>query len=942
MQIRLKGGLISLHATGWLFVMLIAAVPVLRAQNGSPPLPPPMPVPQMPPVGAPEMPPAPLPPSVFQKAAEFPGVRPCDRSVAANGGRGESLDDAQGELRRARSERDVNLEIIALNRIANVESSQGKEEEALSAYDEALSLLPRLRGRGGTEGRCMEAAALNGIGISEERLGQDQEALDSFRKALRVDEGGVDRADTLNRIGVIFTDLGQKDRALSFFMQARYEYPETDAQGRAIALNNAGWIESEMGNQQGALRDLYEALGIQQKRLDVLGQAYTLDSLGMVYRRLDQSQQALDAYNQSVEMALKAHDRFVQAHALWGIGDIRFKAEDFDSAVQNHLAALSLATAIQNPDLEGDVEASLMRDFRGKSLDTAIFFGVSAINAYQQIRRNITGLENGLQVGFARLKSPVYQELAELMIGNDQLARAEQVLDLLQGEELREVVRGAHVSGAAKLEPMRLTDNQKDATAAIASPEEKAVSLVEANVEYSALLRKSPAARTDAEKQRLKDLQSQIVAGNRDVSSLFESMVAAKVKAGMQGTDADDLIRLENKELSAMQTALGRLGPRVLGIRIVLGEQKVYALLVSAQERKRFELPVAPADLQKAIKVVWSDLAGQKPEARGDLHLLYQAMVAPYESELDALEKLSTPQGTVEEKPTLLWSLNGVLGYIPVAALNDGQHYLLERFNNVLVTLDSYDHLKSTPSLQGPMPTTLALGLSRSYGGLPRLCDVIPEMDAVVHDSRVPGSHGPFAGRMFADDQFTLARLESQMEDESGPNIVHIASHFVFLPPDGSEPYLMLAGNEKADDQGYAWTLSSISTSAISFQETKLLTLSACGTGRDTEVQDGRERESPAGIAQEKGAEAVLATLWNVDDTSTAMLMSDFYARWVAHPTQGKAEALRQAQLDLLRGTAPKVVATDPACATAVPSSSHSDYSHPFYWAPFVLMGNYE
>jgi CHAT domain-containing protein len=79
-------------------------------------------------------------------------------------------------------------------------------------------------------------------------------------------------------------------------------------------------------------------------------------------------------------------------------------------------------------------------------------------------------------------------------------------------------------------------------------------------------------------------------------------------------------------------------------------------------------------------------------------------------------------------------------------------------------------------------------------------------------------------------------------------------------------------------------------------------------------------------IAQQKDAGAVLATLWDVSDASTSRLMSDFYARWVAHPADGKAESLRQAQLALLHA----------------PAAHGPDYSHPFYWAPFVLMGNFQ
>jgi CHAT domain-containing protein len=99
-------------------------------------------------------------------------------------------------------------------------------------------------------------------------------------------------------------------------------------------------------------------------------------------------------------------------------------------------------------------------------------------------------------------------------------------------------------------------------------------------------------------------------------------------------------------------------------------------------------------------------------------------------------------------------------------------------------------------------------------------------------------------------------------------------------------------------------------------------------------------------VAQQKEAEAVLATLWDVNDLSTSHIMSDFYARWVENPTQGKAEALRQAQLAFLNGTAIAPSAkTGRGFQTSEPSSamqSSLGYAHPYYWAPFVLIGNYQ
>ena len=83
-------------------------------------------------------------------------------------------------------------------------------------------------------------------------------------------------------------------------------------------------------------------------------------------------------------------------------------------------------------------------------------------------------------------------------------------------------------------------------------------------------------------------------------------------------------------------------------------------------------------------------------------------------------------------------------------------------------------------------------------------------------------------------------------------------------------------------------------------------------------------------------AKAVLASLWDVDDESTGRLMADFYRRWISGSGLTKAEALQQAQLDLLRGTA----ANNPQPGSA--AESGSPYAHPYYWAPFILIGNWK
>jgi CHAT domain-containing protein len=165
--------------------------------------------------------------------------------------------------------------------------------------------------------------------------------------------------------------------------------------------------------------------------------------------------------------------------------------------------------------------------------------------------------------------------------------------------------------------------------------------------------------------------------------------------------------------------------------------------------------------------------------------------------------------------------------------------------------------------------------------------------------------------------------------------VVHIASHFVFKPGDDTQSYLLLAGKDDGN-AGFHLTVAEFrDDQKLSLEDTDLLTLSACETGMGGNAANGREVDGLGITAQRKGAKAVISSLWEVDDSSTGELMADFYKRWADGAGKvEKVEALRQAQLDLLRGMiAPKPDPMNP--------NQPSSFEHPYYWAPFVLMGNW-
>jgi CHAT domain-containing protein len=187
--------------------------------------------------------------------------------------------------------------------------------------------------------------------------------------------------------------------------------------------------------------------------------------------------------------------------------------------------------------------------------------------------------------------------------------------------------------------------------------------------------------------------------------------------------------------------------------------------------------------------------------------------------------------------------------------------------------------------------------------------------------------------------------MESELDQR--PPLVHIASHYVFNVGDDTKSYLLLGGKDTGG-QGFHLTLADLrDDQRMDFKGIELLTLSGCETAKGSKDSDGREVDGLGITAQRKGAKAVVATLWAVDDASVGLLMATFYKLWVTTPGITKAEALQQAQLALLHGTA--VPAGTPQGSSARDSSASASkqhpawqYANPFYWGPFILIGNWK
>jgi CHAT domain-containing protein len=260
---------------------------------------------------------------------------------------------------------------------------------------------------------------------------------------------------------------------------------------------------------------------------------------------------------------------------------------------------------------------------------------------------------------------------------------------------------------------------------------------------------------------------------------------------------------------------------------------------------------------------------------------------------ISGLEKTLRSRGI----DTLAFVPDGPLRGVPFAALHDGERFLVERY--AIATIPGLELIESRPLVIERSQPLLA-GHANAYAAFPPLPHVVRELDGV---------HEVVGGRVLRE--FSAADLERELTRRPH-DIVHIASHGLFTG-DASRSFLVSAEGELA--LGRLQRLLRLTSSHE--RPVELLVLSAC----ETASGDERAALGMAGLALQAGARSALATLWQVNDAATAELMQSFY-RALSRPGSTKAGALRQAQLALLAGSVAR-------------------YQHPFYWAPFVLVGHW-
>lgn len=821
---------------------------------------------------------------------------------------------------------------------ANVYYQQGTPESlrlALEKFETAVKLFKDL------EDKKNEATALMTIGEIYIDLGERARALGYFDRTLIVARQNNDKpteALTLNDIGEVYDGLGEYQKALEYYENALILTRQIgNEDGEAILLSNIGLVYISLGEKQKALNTLHQSLQIKRKIGNIGGEAVTLGTIGGIYYTFGENQKALKYFIQSLALIRQAGNKMPEkkqeARSLKNIGSVYIRQGEYLRAFEYLTESLLLRRQINDKDGEAKTLRDLMNACVGLKLPRyAVYFGKQSVNVYQQLRANIQSLDKETQRSFLNSVEGSYRSLAEHLVAENRLVEAEQTLNSFKDQQFFDFAE------ASSKKPAQLTFTPREANyAARYEIESKAVTEIETRLESlkNEIGERQP---NTEESARIKALETDIKNARE---AWLKSINDGRVEFAAPLDEKDKVPVIT--DLVEMQTALTEIsqqtGQKTVAVFQFVGENKYSSLLLTPDSITAVSYPISGVDLNQKALQLWKVLRTPEYDPQMIAAELYKIVFAPLAAKL--------PKDT----RTILWSMDGNLRYVPMATLHDGRGYLVERFNNVIFTRADKERLTRTVSrnwtgtgLGGSLKHNVEI-LGTNFIFEP-LFGVKNEMTRIFKRNN---PNGIFAGEVLLDAEFTKAAMLSALQKRRP--LVHIASHFQFEAGDESRSFLILG-------DGKPFTLDEMKNEKDLFRGVELLTLSACQTAAQRPDATGKEVDGFAELAQRLGASSIMASLWELSDDSTVELMTRFY-RTYNNDKVNKSEALRKAQLSLLRGDYKYNPTTsrrrafgkdidvsnikiEKAKLRPYVTSNKEPFAHPFYWAPFVIIGNFK
>jgi len=844
----------------------------------------------------------------------------------------------------------------SLNSMGYVYGALGEEQKALDLFAQAL---PLARTSGD---RAHQATILSNIGASYSSFGEKQKAFDHYWQALPLFRSVEDRngeAKTLNNIGKVYFVLGERQKALDYYAQALQVWRTVDDRaGEAATLGNMGETYADAGERQKALEHLNRALSLYRSIGDRGGEANMLIGVGT---EQDEKRKAIDFYLQALSLARASRTRDIEANALYYLGSAYFDLGDQQKALAYSVEALSVFRDLHydNRQAEALGMVSLIEENSGDLTEARVKLR-AAIAIIESLRTKITHSE--LRASYFATMQAYYKHYIDLLMRLHNR-------HLNEGYDTEALQTSEHARARSLLET--LSEANTDIRQAV-DPQ---------LVERERVLRQKLNGRAQAQAKLLAHdhTEDQAKAIAQEIEALTAELQQVEVRIRQSSPQYAALTQPQPLSLKEIQTQV--LDGDTLLLEYSLGDERSYLWAVTPTSINSYELPKREK-IEVAARRVYDLLNARNKRVKGETKEQWKARVEQADKQTPAAaaelsQMVLAPVAAELGKKRLAIVADGVLQYIPFASLPVPDGRMLSASGKAVTdrpqSSDNYQPLIAEHEIVSlPSASTLAV-LRREVKGRPpapktvvaladpvfvktdpRLkgdatkangaaeepkragAESVRELQLVeaaqntgvsgdgLSIPRLPGTRreaeeimalASAADRKLALD-FAASRETASSAELSQYRYVHFSTHGFLnsVHPELSGLVFSLV-NERGETQDGFLRAHEVFNLRL---PAELVVLSACQTGIGKEIK-GEGLVSLTRGFMYAGSPRVVVSLWSVSEMGTTELMVRFYREMLK---EGKppAAALRAAQLSLMK---------------------EKRWASPYYWAPFVLQGEW-
>jgi CHAT domain-containing protein len=878
------------------------------------------------------------------------------------------------ELGRQINHRDG--EAQALNNLGEIQFSLSQMQEALDCFNRSLTIWQSRHNRQG------QAQVLLNIGYVYGDLGEIHKSLDSYQKALthwQTIGRNRGQARTLTAIGGAYNFLGEHENALRHHQQALQILRDMgDRDGEAATLNGIGYLYDGLGDKQAALNfynqswRLFEAVG------NLMGQGYTIYYIGNIHSFLGDKQKSLECYRRGLKLARDLKDRRLEAHFLRKLGDSYCSVRKLSQGILHYHLALNLSRITSDARGRAYAFNSLgqAHETLGKRQKALGYYkqALSTSQAADELQEEVFARYNIARV--ERYRGQLNQSRVHLEAS---LKIIEEVRNKVAGQDLRTSYFASIQNHYALYVDLLMKLHEQDpgsgldAAAFLASERARARSLIELLAEARAQVRQGA---DPGLMERARLLQQQINAkAERRGRLLSANSPKDEIESVTQEIDSliaehrqiEAQIRLNSPRYAALtqlqpvslQEIRQLLDDQTILLEYEIGSERSYLWVISPTRFKCVELPNRAA-IEKVAVDVYKLLATPHLDGRTREQLEHMYWQKAAQLSQMILGEIAGEIG----RQRLLIVADEVLQYIPFQALPDPRLAQSSQprplmFDHEIVNLPSASTLailRRETAQRRHWPKTIAVFADPVFQEDDvRLIDKFkaqterpPAPDNLISNTRSSSIMRALGMRALGqlrvdrdyrrlystrDEAEAIISVTDQSQrqvwtgfdanltnaintDLSQYRIIHFATHgdLDAEHPELSAIVLSFYNSQGQKQEAYL-RLHNIYNLNL---PADLIVLSACETALGKEIKG----EGLIGLTRGfmyAGAGRVMASLWKVEDKSTAELMSHFY-RYLLKNKMTPAAALRQAQIEVRK---------------------QAEWRLPYHWAGFVLQGEW-